>query len=123
MNGRTTQRPRMATPAVRGPAVRAEYRLRLPSEHGVLRPGFLSEYYRPFPVGSCVVLDAGDGHVMHISDARLIGRALAHCSEITLSGTADHSTRGQVDDFGLIHGLDAIANVISQAAHALAMER
>lgn len=112
----------MATPAVRGPAVRAEYRLRLPSEHGVMRAGFLSEYYRPFPVGSCVVLDAGDGHVMHLSDARLIGRALAHCSEITISGTADHSTRGRVDDFGLIHGLDAIANVISQAAHAFAME-
>lgn len=122
MNG-TTERPRTATQAVRGPAVRAEFRLKLPNDGGILRAGFLSEHYRPFPAGACVVLDAGSSYVMHVDQAWHVGRALAHCAQITLSGTADHSTRGRVDDFGLIHGLDAIANVISQAAHAFATER
>ncbi|MBT2391638.1 hypothetical protein J7E87_19920 [Streptomyces sp. ISL-1] len=124
MNGRRTEeRPRPAVMAGRGPAVRAEYRLKLPADGRILSAGFLGEHYRPFPPGASVVLDAGSATAMTVEQARFIGRSLAHCSEITISGTADHSARGRVDDFGLIHGLDAIANVISQAAHAFAMER
>ena len=123
MNRSTTRSRPVAATAGRGPAVRAEYRLRLPVDHGLISAGFLGDNYRPFPPGAVVVLDAGNGYVMHVDQARHIGRSLAHCSQITISGTADHSARGQADDFGLIHGLDAIANVISQAAHAFAMER
>ncbi|MFF7763116.1 hypothetical protein [Streptomyces griseorubiginosus] len=114
-----TGRPRLvASAAGRGPAVRAEYRHTLPVEHGVIRAGFLHpETYRPYPFGAHVVLDVGGGDRMHAYDARLVGQALAHCSSITVAGTTEDNWTG-IDEFGLIHGLTAIANVISQAASA-----
>ncbi|MFI6895268.1 hypothetical protein ACIBM4_14240 [Streptomyces sp. NPDC050256] len=123
MNSRTEPRPRPAASVGRGPVVRAEYRLKLWTDGRILSAGYLCEHYRPFPPGASVVLDAGSANVITVEQARLIGRGLAHCSEITISGTADNNTRGRADEFGLVHGLDAIANVIAQSAHAFAMER
>ncbi|MFD9445914.1 hypothetical protein ACFWBR_35030 [Streptomyces sp. NPDC060006] len=108
----------------RGPVVETEHRLILQARHGVLEPGYLSEYYRPFPPNAHVVLDCGTSHLMQTYTAETIGRALAHCERITVTGTADRSQRGYVDRYGLICGLDAIANVISTAAaHATEMQR
>ncbi|MEV6752381.1 hypothetical protein [Streptomyces sp. NPDC051214] len=106
----------------RGPVVRAEHHFALQARHGVLDAGFLSEYYRPFPRGAHVVLDCGHSHVMQVHTATTIGRSLAHCGQITVTGSADRSERGYVDSYGLIFGLDAIANVISRAAAAYATE-
>ena len=116
-----TSRRRQDSPRLigRGPVVQAEHHMALPSRHGVIEPGYLGEHYRPFPPGAHVVLDCGSGTCMTTQHARDIGRSLAHCGQITLTGTDDRNTRGYVED-GLIFGIDAIANVIQQAAaHAL----
>ncbi|MFK0125551.1 hypothetical protein ACIQSP_19825 [Streptomyces nigra] len=118
MTGRTGYgRPRLvASAAGRGPAVRAEHRHKLPTEHGVIRPGFIHpETYRPYPPGAHVVLDVGAGERMYVYEARQLGQALAHCASITVTGTTESSWTG-VDEFGLAHGLTAIADVIRQAA-------
>uniref|UniRef100_A0AAU1I183 Uncharacterized protein n=1 Tax=Streptomyces sp. NBC_00180 TaxID=2903632 RepID=A0AAU1I183_9ACTN len=125
MTGRTGYgRPHLVASATRrGPAVRAEYRLKMPVEHGVIRPGFLHpETYRPYPPGAHVVLDVGDGDRMQAYEARMVGQALAHCASITVTGTAESSWAG-VDEFGLIHGLTSIADVIRQAACSAAPTR
>lgn len=110
-------RPRLVAPTTgRAPVVRAEYRLKLPVEHGVIRAGFLNpEAYRPYPPGAHVVLDVSAGNCMQVYEARLIGQALAHCASITVTGTTESNLAG-VDEFGLIYGLTSIADVISQAA-------
>lgn len=101
----------------RGPVVQAEYRIRLPNRRGILDAGYLSDQYRPFPPGAHVVLDCGPAYVMHFHTARTIGHALAHCGQITVTGTADRSEPGYADD-DLIFGLDAIAHMIQRAAVA-----
>ncbi|MCX4699525.1 hypothetical protein [Streptomyces sp. NBC_01373] len=122
MNARTGNgRPRLVASATgRGPVVRAEHHLKLPVDRGILQPGYLCEYYRPFPPGAHVVLDCGQAHVMTTDTARWIGLGLAHCAQITVTGTSDRSARGYVEA-GLIFGLDAIARMIYRAT-ADAME-
>jgi len=117
-------RPHLVAPATgRGPVVRAEYRLKLPTQHGVIRAGFLHpETYRPYPPGAHVVLDVGAGDRMHAYDARQLGQALAHCASVTVTGTTESNWVG-VDEFGLIHGLTSIADVIRQAACTAAPTR
>ncbi|MEU5892518.1 hypothetical protein ABZ835_37615 [Streptomyces sp. NPDC047461] len=113
----------VASAAGRDPAVRAEYRQKLPIEHGVIRAGFIHpETYRPYPPGAHVVLDVGTGDRMHAYDARQLGQALAHCASITVTGTTENNWAG-VDEFGLVHGLTSIADVIRQAACAAAPTR
>ncbi|MFD5862608.1 hypothetical protein [Streptomyces chartreusis] len=113
----------VASAAGRGPAVRAEYRLRLPVDHRMIRAGFLHpETYRPYPPGAHVVLDVGDGDCMQAYDARTVGQALAHCGSITVAGTTESSWTG-IDELGLIHGLTSIADVIRQAACSAAQTR
>lgn len=103
--------------------MRAEYRHKLPVEHGLIRTGFIHpETYRPYPPGAHVVLDVASGDCMHAYDARQLGQALAHCASITVTGTTENSWTG-TDEFGLIHGLTSIADVISQAACAAAPNR
>lgn len=121
--GTRYSRPRLvASAAGRGPAVRAEYRLKLPVERGLIRAGFLSPEYKPYASGAHVVLDVGPGDCMHAYEARLIGQALAHCASITVSGTTENRWAG-VDEYGLIHGLTSIADVIRQAACPAAPNR
>jgi hypothetical protein len=86
----------------------------------VIRPGFIHpETYRPYPHGAHVVLDVGAGDCMHAYEARQLGQALAHCASITVAGTTENDWSG-VDEFGLVHGLTSIADVIRQAACAAA---
>lgn len=112
-------RPRLAA-ARRGPVVRVEHHLKLPVDRGILQPGYLCELYRPFPPGAHVVIDCGSANVMTTDTARCLALGLAHCGEITVTGTSERAERGYVDT-GLIFGLDAIAQVIERAA-ADAME-
>ncbi|MCX4908062.1 hypothetical protein [Streptomyces sp. NBC_00878] len=123
MTGRNgTHRPRLVASATgRGPVVRAQHRIVLSARQGLLDAGFLGERYRPCPPGASVVLDCGPVDVMYAPSAREIGRSLALCAEITVTGTAERSERGYVDD-GLVFGLDAIARAISLFAHEHAME-
>jgi hypothetical protein len=102
--------------------VRAQHCIRLNARRGFLESGFLGEHYQPCPPGASVVLDCGPIDVMTVDTARNIARSLARCSEITVTGTAERGERGYVDDFGLIFGLDAIANTVSRYAHEFAME-
>ncbi|MCZ9343282.1 hypothetical protein NGM37_36550, partial [Streptomyces sp. TRM76130] len=109
MTARTTHdSPR---PTGRGPVVRAEHHMILPVDHGLIAAGPLWERYHPFPPGAHVVLDCGNGTCMTVSDAWSIGRSLAHCGQITITGTHDRSGRG-FNDNGLLFGLDAIAHAI-----------
>lgn len=112
-------RPRLVS-ARRGPVVRVEHHVKLPVDRGVLQPGYLGEHYRPYPPGAHVVIDCGPAHLMTTDTARNIGLSLAHCGQITVTGTADRSEGGYVDG-GLIFGLDAIGRMIHRAA-ANAME-
>lgn len=122
MNGPADNSPRPVNTTGRGPVVNAEHHMTLPIENGMLRAGFIGPHYRPFPPGATVVLNCGSSHVMHVAEAGTLGHALAHCASVTFTGTSEYSERGHVDDYGLIHGLDAIANVVSRAASALTLE-
>lgn len=114
-------RPRLVDTTGRGPVVRALHRIVLNADRGLLSSGNLWELYHPCPPGAHIVLDCGQADVMTTDSARNIGRSLALCSEITVTGTAERSERGYVDH-GLIFGLDAIADTISHFAHESAME-
>lgn len=123
MNDRKgTRRPRLVAMATgRGPVVRAQHRIVLEARQGILSAGFLGEHYRPCPPGASVVVDCGPTDVMYGAVARDIGRSLALCAEITVTGTAERSERGYIDG-GVIFGLDAIARAISRFAHEHATE-
>ncbi|MGA5262443.1 hypothetical protein ACPCI0_19655 [Streptomyces griseoincarnatus] len=114
--------PRLVTTTGRGPAVRAVHRIVLDADRGILTAGNLWAQYRPCPPGASVVLDCRSYDVMQADTARQLGHCLALCREITVTGTAERSERGYVDDYGLIFGLDAIANAIERFAHDPATE-
>lgn len=97
-----------------GPTVRGVRKLSLPVRSGQITAGDLWPY-RPFPKGVTVVIDVRDGYWMHRTDAESVGCALAHVGQIQIEGSYEGNESGD-HGFGRIFGVEAIAEVIAEAA-------
>jgi hypothetical protein len=95
------------------PTVRAVHRISLDTDRcGQITARALNGV-QPLPDGASVVLDAGEGWWINASDLEHIRRALSGVGHISITGV--HGARqGGRSNFGIIYGLDTIAERLEQ---------
>lgn len=92
------------------PTVRAVHRVILDTDgHGGIAFGVLDTPVLPFPDGAAVVLECGDGWWTRASELERVLPALARVGHISITGRFVER-RGGNAGFGIICGLEAIAN-------------
>jgi hypothetical protein len=96
------------------PTVRAVHRVLLDVDHtGSIGFGALDTPVLPFPDGSAVVLECGDGWWTRDSELERILPALSRVGHISITGRFVER-RGGNAGFGIVAGLDAIAARLSE---------
>jgi hypothetical protein len=96
------------------PSVRAVHRVLLQTDgHGQITFGALDCPVLPFPDGSAVVLECEDGWWCRASELERILPALSRVGHISITGRFTER-RGGNAGFGIICGLDAIAQRLNQ---------
>jgi hypothetical protein len=96
------------------PTVRAVHRVVLESDRtGGITFGVLDTPVPPFPDGSAIVLECGDGWWCRESELERILPALSRVGHVSVTGRFVER-RGGTPGFGLICGLDAIARRLDQ---------
>lgn len=91
------------------PTVRAVHRVILDTDRtGCITFGVLDTPVLPFPDGSAVVLECGDGWWTRASELERILPAMSRVGHVSITGRFVER-RGGTPGFGIIAGLDAIA--------------
>lgn len=90
------------------PSVRAVHRVLLSEDNGCISFAVLDTNVLPFPDGSAVVLECGDGWWTRESELERILPALSRVGHISVTGRYVER-RGGSAGYGIICGLEAIA--------------
>lgn len=95
------------------PSVRAVHRVLLEQDNGCISFAVLDTPALPFPDGSAVVLECGDGWWTRESELERILPALSRVGHISVTGRYVER-RGGSAGFGIICGLEGIARRLDQ---------
>lgn len=96
------------------PTVRAVHRVLLDTDRtGCITFGVLDTPVAPFPDGSAIVLECGDGWWTRASELERILPALSRVGHVSVTGRFV-DRRGGTPGFGIIAGLDAIAQTLDK---------
>jgi hypothetical protein len=96
------------------PTVRAVHRVILDTDRfGGITFGVLDGPVSPFPDGTAIVLECGDGWWCRATELERILPALSRVGHISITGRFVER-RGGTPSFGLICGLDAIARRLDE---------